>query len=519
MTHSQPHAGDPGRVPAPTFFDPSFERLPAPVAGETAAPGPVLLLFDRAADRTWAADAAVSLATGWHAAGRRTVLADLCLEDPFLHERIGMPNQDGVVDIFLYGASLARSARAVPGRGFYLISSGTYTDDPGGVLRNPRWDKIVAGFRDNNAALLLFVPSDAPELSTLRRFVSEAILLGGSDGASPLPAALADQFAVRAWLTPPRRDGAAAPVARPASPADRFPEPEPVAPWNAPPGTRAELAATPEPVVAGAAAATGAAAIPAREIPVPERDWTTEEPAQKRRAVSPLLLILLLLALVAALVFLGPQYIPGFPDLLGASGRVEEPAPAKATPAAAAPVRPQPVVAAGAVLPYSVQVRNFQSWDDAAQFSRDVARRFSEAQFFIVPEANQGITYWKVMAGMAADTTAVTTLRERLLAEKVIDEEAAGGRYALIDHRPLAHELGEYPTAQAARARADSLTARAIPAYVAPVPYSDGSERWKVYGGAYRDSASAAAMTELLKGASIPPRLVERSGRPPASPK
>ena len=123
------------------------------------------------------------------------------------------------------------------------------------------------------------------------------------------------------------------------------------------------------------------------------------------------------------------------------------------------------------------------------------------------------------MAGMAADTTAVTALRERLLAEDVIEEEAAGGRYALIDHRPLAHELGEYPTAQAARARADSLTTRAIPAYVAPVPYSDGTERWKVYGGAYRDTASAAAMTELLKGASIPPRLVERSGRPPASPK
>ena len=179
MTHSQPHAGEPGRVPSPTFFDPSFERLPAPVAGETAAPGPVLLLFDRAADRDWAADAAVSLATGWHAAGRRTVLADLCLEDPFLNDRIGMPNQDGVVDIFLYGASLARSARAVPGRGFYLISSGTYTPDPGAVLRNPRWDKIVAGFRDNNAALLLFVPSDAPELPSLRRFVGEVIVLGG----------------------------------------------------------------------------------------------------------------------------------------------------------------------------------------------------------------------------------------------------------------------------------------------------------------------------------------------------
>jgi hypothetical protein len=519
MTHSQPHAGEPGRVPSPTFFDPSFERLPGPVAGETAGPGPVLLLFDRAADRDWAADAAVSLATGWHAAGRRTVLADLCLEDPFLNDRIGMPNQDGVVDIFLYGASLARSARAVPGRGFYLISSGTYTPDPGAVLRNPRWDKIVAGFRDNNAALLLFVPSDAPELPTLRRFVSEAILLGGSEGASPLPAALADPFAVRAWLTPPRRDGAAtAPAARPTSPADRFPEPEPVSPWNAPPGTRAELAGAAEPVAP--AAAVAGTAIPAQAIPVPDPEWTdAEEPKKRKRAVSPLLLLLLLAALLAALVFLGPRYIPGFPDLLGSTpGRTPEPKPQPA-PTPAAPRAAAPVTAAGSVLPYSVQVRNFQSWDDAAKFSGEVARRFSEAQFFIVPEANQGITYWKVMAGMAGDTAAVTALRERLLAEKVIDEEAAGGRYALIDHRPLAYDLGEYPTAVQARARADSLTGRAIPAYVAPVPYSDGTERWKVYGGAYRDSASAAPMQKILTGASIQPRLVERSGRPPASPK
>ncbi|HVH13151.1 MAG TPA: hypothetical protein VM759_08870, partial [Longimicrobium sp.] len=178
MTQTQPNAGPHGAVPSPTFFDPSFERLPASVSGETAAAGPLLLVFDRTADRNWAADAAVALATGWHAAGRRTVLADLCLEDPFLNERIGMPNQEGIVDIFLYGASLARALRAVPGRGFYLISAGTYTPEPGAVLRNPRWDKIVGGFRDNQAALLLYVPSDAPELPALRQWVGEAILLG-----------------------------------------------------------------------------------------------------------------------------------------------------------------------------------------------------------------------------------------------------------------------------------------------------------------------------------------------------
>lgn len=530
MTHSQPHAGEPGRVPSPTFFDPSFERLPAPVAGETAAPGPVLLLFDRAADRDWAADAAVSLATGWHAAGRRTVLADLCLEDPFLNDRIGMPNQDGVVDIFLYGASLARSARAVPGRGFHLISSGTYTPDPGAVLRNPRWDKIVAGFRDNNAALLLFVPSDAPELATLRRFVSEVVLLGGADGSSPLPPELAGQFSVRAWLTPPRRDGAAAPAARPASPADRFPEPEPVAPWNAPPGTRAELAgvtdATIPAATAGAAAAAGAgvgAATPPvspQAIPVPDPEWTdAEEPKKRKRAVSPLLLLLLLVAILAALVFLGPQYIPGFPDLIGSTTRTAEPEPQKAPAAAAPKAAAVPVTAAGQTLPYSVHVAGFQSWEDASEFAATTSRRFREAQFIIAPELRQGITYWMVLAGMAGDTTDVLSLRDRLVAEGIADAESVGGSQDLIQNRPLTFEVAEYRDAAQARARADSLTGRAIPAYVAPVPYTDGSERWKVYAGAYRDSASAAPMQKILTGASIQPRLVERSGRPPASPK
>jgi hypothetical protein len=516
MTDSHAHAGPDGAAPSPTFFDPSFERLPAPVGGDTAAPGPVLLVFDRGADRDWAADAAVALATGWHAAGRRTVLADLCLDDPFLNERIGMPNQEGVVDIFVYGASLARSARAVPGRGFYLISAGTYTPEPGAVLRNPRWDKIVGGFRDNQAALLLFVPSDAPELPALRAWVGEAILLGGGDGDGILSAV--DGYRVRAWLAPPRRDGAgpaaaAAAQPRPASPADRFPEPEPVSPWNAPPGTRAELSVVPPP-------AEGAP-LPASEIPVPEAEWARDEapPAKKKRAVSPLLIVLLLLAIVAALLLLGPQYIPGFPNLLASSGAAgEEAVPAKA-PAPARPVPAGPVTAAGASLPYSVQVANFQTSDDAFALVREVGPRFREAQFFIVPETNQGVLYWKVMAGMAGDTSAVTALRERLITDKVIDAGLADDRWALIQPRPLAYEVGEYRNADQARARADSLNGRSIPAYVAPVPFSDGSERWKVYAGAYKDTASSEPMRTLLTGASIQPKLVERTGRPPASPK
>ncbi|HEU4883872.1 MAG TPA: SPOR domain-containing protein, partial [Longimicrobium sp.] len=211
-------------------------------------------------------------------------------------------------------------------------------------------------------------------------------------------------------------------------------------------------------------------------------------------------------------------YIPGFPNLIGAPTRAAEPAPQKA-PAAAAPTAAVPVTVAGAALPWSVNVANYDAAQPAFDHVRKLTSRFQPARFFIVPEPTQGVLYWKVMGGMADDSTALAPLRDQLIAAGELDEEAIGGRSSIFQPRPLAYELGEFRTEAEAVARADSLTGRAIPAYVAAVPYSDGTERWKVYGGAYRDSASAAPMQKILAGASIQPRLVERSGRPPASPK
>ncbi|HEX5871961.1 MAG TPA: SPOR domain-containing protein, partial [Longimicrobium sp.] len=274
--------------------------------------------------------------------------------------------------------------------------------------------------------------------------------------------------------------------------------------------------AEPEPQKAPAAAAPASP----QAIPVPDPEWTdADEPKTRKRAVSPLLLLLLLVALLAALVFLGPQLIPGFPDLIGSTTRTAEPEPRTAPAAAAPKAASVPVTAAGQTLPYSVHVAGFQSWEDASEFATTTSRRFREAQFIIAPELRAGITYWMVLAGMAGDTTDVLSLRDRLVAEGIADAESVGGSQDLIQNRPLTFEVAEYRDAAQARARADSLTGRAIPAYVAPVPYTDGSERWKVYAGAYRDSASATPMQKILTGASIQPRLVERSGRPPASPK
>ncbi|MDP9348328.1 MAG: hypothetical protein M3P24_04185, partial [Gemmatimonadota bacterium] len=76
-------------VPSTTFFDPASSSLPDALAWSMEHPETVVLLLDASADREWAADVAVALASAWARAGRRVVLADLHLENPVLHERMG----------------------------------------------------------------------------------------------------------------------------------------------------------------------------------------------------------------------------------------------------------------------------------------------------------------------------------------------------------------------------------------------------------------------------------------------
>ncbi|HEX8358613.1 MAG TPA: hypothetical protein VF613_00740 [Longimicrobium sp.] len=517
--HSTP--GSAGRgLPEPTFFDPSFERLPAAASFDAARTGPVLLLFDRAADRDWAADAAIAVATGWNAAGQRTVLADLSLDDPMLAERIGMSSMEGVVDIFLYGASLARSARPVPGRGFYLISAGTYTPDTTAILRDARWEKIISGFRNAGASLLVFVPSDAPGLPALARYAYDAILLGDPRHESALEKDAPGGVTLHAWLTPPTQPprAAAAAVAAPAAHAQhaapRFVEPEPpvgIRPWLAPPRET-------EPVVGEEfRSAEGTVGAPAATLPVPAPDWERPEgdaPADKKRGrVSALLTLLLLVAVLAGAVYLLLQQ---YPQLLGSTpgaGKAER--VASAAPAATR----GPVSAAGTALPFAVFVKAYQEYEPARQLAASVSSKFPESRFYVTPEMTGDKLYYKVFSGVLADSADAAELRGRLMRAGVVSAEDVGTEEDLILVRPLTLELGDVATQDAAQARADSLGKRAIPAYAVAVPLSDGSERYKVYGGAFADSAAAMPMMKMVQQAGLPARLVPRTGRVPAAQK
>jgi len=557
MTDPLTASSEPGRrLPQPTFFDPAFERLPAAAAFDPDRPGPVLVLFDPRADRAWVADAAIALATGWYAAGRRTVLADLSIEDPILHERVGVPNLDGVVDLFLYGASLARSARPVPGRGFLLITAGTYTTEPEGIFRHPRWGKIVDGFREAQASLLLFTPLDAPGLSALAQWSSDAVLLGDHKDGDLLESLVDPRFHVRTWLTPPARPGApgAGPSTRPAAassaapapgwsppapaspasaptpaPADRFPQPEPKGfqPWLGPPREPARTGDEPLP------SASDVAHAPAASLPAPGPEWedTVAEPTGKRRKkksipkerkVSPLLLVILVLTLIAAAVYAGVTFLPGLLNggtsatpARGDNSRV----PARRTPALAAAARPSD---AGTPRPYAVYVKAFSgsgAYEAARQYAERVRTELRGTPAYVFAEETGGLTFYKVYAGMLEDTVQAAALRTELVERKLANPEDVGSPAALIQSRPYAFDLGEYPTQAAAQERAGELQRAAIDAYAVPVPQSDGTERYRLYSGAFADSARALPMQKTLQASSLPTRLVRRVGRAPATQK
>jgi hypothetical protein len=555
MSENPPHDLGGTALPPAASFDPGAGALPPALEWGAAGQGaPVVLLVSAAGDRAWAADAAVALATAWARAGRRIVLADLHLQEPVVHERLGEANQDGVVDVFLYGASLSRTARPVPGRGFYLISSGTYTEDPDAVLRHPRWPRIAAGFADAQATLLLFVPAGAAGLAALAEWAPAAVLLGGAD-AGRLPAGLRVQaVAAPAGALPLADEGldvealaddgfdvepaapaeirvepAAAAMAPPAAepaeaatvvePADAAPVEAEVIPWTDPYEEREDR------LLGEYADGIPASTLPAGAVKTREADLRDPPPAMpaervvvppKRNWLRGVLLVLLGAAVVFGVMTLIDRANPElFGRFLGrgAAGAAADSVPAAQAPAAAAVPAPAPAPVA---LPYSVRAKAYASLRAARQMVESDTARLSGVPLYISPELEQRILYYRVMAGTLVDTVQASRLREQLVYAGLVEEaDAQEGGWSMVHYTPLAFQLGEFPDRAAARVHADSLLGREVPAYVVQLPAAGGGELWRVYGGAFRDSASAEGMRRILADKRIEAPLVERVGTQP----
>ncbi|MFC1574586.1 hypothetical protein ACFL5A_00520 [Gemmatimonadota bacterium] len=584
----------------------------------------------------WGSKAAVAIAKDWAGSELSIFLMDLGLETPTLHELLGLPNEEGVSDAFLYGASVQNIAQPAMDGAFFFASAGTVPGDTAEVLGHSRWNDLAGGFSEADATLLLFLPTDVPGAGKILSRASDIIFLsaqGESADAHLGPASIKVVSLVGPMGSPPEELGDTLVAEEPAddglgagldlagefgadepeeeSPsfefgggmvlADGFGEDEPseepeeeVAGFGTgsedAPDFGGELAlegaedadgemgddlvigaefsgglevedsgpedfeepapsvpdfgsdfaempddegefgggdfggelvqgpdfgepgpggdepetveAPPEPPVGEAPAEEGA---PPRERP---------RPAPKRRSppkkkfpvglVVTLVVVLGVLGAAAGTAF-GPLNVPGLTFLKDYFGEIPDPPLTLAGPEPNEPT-----------LRFSLLLFTYDEEElaDAGEMVDALRSRLPNLLFTLVPETvgEEGTLTYALLVGPALDRIDAENLRVPL--GQVLDREDPESWP--VRETPRAFYLGERETLEDAQAFLDGLEAEGIPGYILHSTYSDGTEAYVIFSGAYQGVLDARPLTEILHRSGYRGQpLVERRGQLP----
>jgi hypothetical protein len=110
---------------------------------------------------------------------RRVVVADLAGDTATLTRLVTTDDPHGLSDSFRYGVSLNRVAQPVgEGGNLFVLPSGTEPVADEEIYRSDRWRRLVAGFREVGALLVLVAPGHAPALDALIAFADGAVGVG-----------------------------------------------------------------------------------------------------------------------------------------------------------------------------------------------------------------------------------------------------------------------------------------------------------------------------------------------------
>jgi cell division septation protein DedD len=135
-----------------------LDRVVPPLVRDCA----LVALVPVAGDSSWAADVAWSVArasaTASPGARRVVALVDLCLESPILHETKHLAATPGIAEAIAADVDLTEVAQDVEGVNF--VPSGTDVTNPMVVLGSSRWGRLQAGFRNEGALLLVYLPAE-----------------------------------------------------------------------------------------------------------------------------------------------------------------------------------------------------------------------------------------------------------------------------------------------------------------------------------------------------------------------
>ncbi len=429
----------------------------------------VVLMTPVTADATWAAECAWELARAATADARRVALIDLSLEHPVLDPH---PPSEGIVDAFLYGASLNHVAQAQDTPGLHFVSAGSYAANPAEVWESPRWSRLAMGFAQEGALLLAFVPPSALERCALNPDALIVLAPKGYDHERDTEPGITHQLNMGVptmtvvWdpkVTAP--DEGAMPrfgsVMPPPSPTDQtqLPEPQPAL-------TEATSASTTE--------------------------FRGFKPGSRRllMAASPVAV-----AVVALSVWLSAR----------SDDSRNTPIVARPVIAASAPLVNESDRNRGDTLFYSVQVAAFNAAERALGHAAELERDDLAAAVTPVRIGNQGVWYRVILGLLPSPTAADSVLRE--LWQRGLVERRQGN----ILRTPQALDLGFRPNVAAAREEVEGLRERGIPAYIVESP----AGTVQILVGAFEAPEQAVVAESLLVQAGITANLVTRSGTVP----
>ncbi len=126
------------------------------------------------------ATAEVALGIGRVQSVRRPVtVIDLIGEAPPIQSLVDSDDPHGIADSFEFGISLSRIAHLVPGSAdLFVVPSGASPIDHATMLASPRWRRLIGGFREVGALLILAAPADAANLAELVLAADGAVVVG-----------------------------------------------------------------------------------------------------------------------------------------------------------------------------------------------------------------------------------------------------------------------------------------------------------------------------------------------------